>query len=151
MMDQRRMTTLSPGARMACRIVGISLIVVGLAGFIFAPISMVSGMADFMDGGSPFIGMRSFLLFGFGGVLCIGLGAFLTKLGFLRMAADIVSTETAGAVEHSSGALGRGLGKGLHQSGTLSRGRDIVKIKCRRCGFLESEDAKFCSDCGKAI
>lgn len=142
---------MSPGARLACRIAGISLIIIGLASFVYAPIAVLSGMESFMSGASPIGPLVTFIIFGFGGIVCIGLGAFLTKLGFLRLASDLVATETSGAVEHSSDAFGRGLGRGLHDSGTLSRGRDIVKVRCRECGFLEDEGAKFCSDCGKAI
>lgn len=29
--------------------------------------------------------------------------------------------------------------------------REIIKVKCRECGALNDEDAKFCKECGKSI
>lgn len=29
--------------------------------------------------------------------------------------------------------------------------KEVVKVKCRECGFLETEDAEFCSKCGKRM
>ena len=29
--------------------------------------------------------------------------------------------------------------------------KDIIKIKCRNCGSLNEEDAKFCKSCGKEL
>lgn len=113
-----------------------------------APLSVLGGMQDFMAGGSPFAPMASFIAFGFGGVVLIGIGAFLTRLGFLRLGADLVATETAPAVEHSAGAVGRGLrSSGFGGASTVQ----LVRVKCRGCGFLESEDATFCSKCGKKV
>jgi hypothetical protein len=147
-----RVSTMSPTARTTCRVVGITLLAVGLALFVMAPISILAGMSAFLDGGSPFTPMVSFIAFGFGGVLCIGIGAFLTKLGFLRVASETVATETSGAVEHSAGAFGRGFVGGARSAGLNGMTmQQVIRVKCRSCGFLESEDAKFCSKCGKGL
>ena len=145
-----RVSTLSPTARTTCRVVGILLLVVGLVLFVMAPLSAISGMSDFQDGGSPATSMGSFVVFGFTGVLCIGIGGFLTRLGFLRVASEIVATETSGAVRHAADAFGRGFAGGARSAGfDGSATQQVVRLKCRSCGFLESEDARFCSKCGK--
>ena len=154
-----RMSTLSPGARQTLRLVGAVLLVGGIAmvigGFVgFANAGSRSVSSFGADRSSPVGWMVLFML---GGVVASA-GAWCLRLGFLKAAADIVSTETAGAVEHSSAALGRGVGRGLQQSGAFAgdgawggRGREVVKVKCRGCGFLEMEDARFCSKCSKPI
>lgn len=140
--------TLSPGARIACRALGFLLVAIGLAGLILALVAMTGGpsvMSPDFEGESKDT-MGRFMLFGFGGMACLGLGAFLLRLGFLRLGAEILATETAPAVEHSAGAVGRGL-----RAGGLGQAVEVVKVKCRKCGFLESQDARFCSSCGKAV
>lgn len=38
------------------------------------------------------------------------------------------------------------------QPGTLPQAaKEVVKIKCRKCGNLESEDAAFCRKCGQPL
>ena len=37
---------------------------------------------------------------------------------------------------------------GASRSGTFAGN---VRVKCRECGALNLEDAKFCSQCGKAV
>lgn len=29
--------------------------------------------------------------------------------------------------------------------------KEIIKIKCKECGALNDEDAKFCKSCGKEL
>jgi uncharacterized OB-fold protein len=29
--------------------------------------------------------------------------------------------------------------------------KEVIKIKCRNCGSLNDEDAKYCKSCGKEI
>jgi len=44
------------------------------------------------------------------------------------------------------------MAKGIKDSVvTQSIRSEIIKIKCPNCGYLENEDAKFCSKCGKKI
>jgi len=104
---------------------------------------------------------------GFTGIICIFLGAvgamfgarglFFARAGsILRYAAaetapvakdtvNYLADETTEGVEKVAAAITRGAKKG---SGAPS---EVVKVRCRACGYLESEDAKFCSGCGKPI
>jgi type I restriction-modification system DNA methylase subunit len=34
---------------------------------------------------------------------------------------------------------------------TPQQEKEVIKIKCRSCGTLNDEDAKFCKECGKEI
>jgi hypothetical protein len=95
----------------------------------------------------------SFVVRAFGGMALFMVGGVLMGLGFMRPMAEISATETAHAVEHTSAAMGRGLSKGLRQDGFQWGGnaRPVVKVRCRSCGALDSEDAKFCSACAKPM
>jgi hypothetical protein len=40
---------------------------------------------------------------------------------------------------------------GDRRSSNGSNSKEVVKIRCRECGTINEEDAKFCKDCGKII
>ena len=138
--------------RRTLRIVGAVLLVGGIALMLTAMFLLITGGQKSVEsfGETSFNPAPFMIMFILGGILA-SVGGWCLKLGFLKAAADLISTETAGAVQHSTAALGRGIGKGLKESGWSHGGRDIIKVKCRGCGFLESEDAKFCSQCAKAM
>ena len=138
------------------RIGGFLLVGIGLALLVLNVINMTRGGPrpgdpDFM--GQAEADSRSFMLLGILSVACIMAGATLLRFGFMRSVSSIVATETAPAVEYSSAALGRGIGSGLRESGFAGGvgPAAVVRLKCRSCGFLESEDARFCSQCSKAM
>jgi len=39
----------------------------------------------------------------------------------------------------------------LKKSGNDGETEEIIKIRCRECGELNEEDAKFCKNCGKTL
>ncbi|MEA3202700.1 MAG: hypothetical protein QOI63_366 [Thermoplasmata archaeon] len=122
---------------------------IGILSLGFAIVTMTSGPSVFDSSPQEFerqasSQFRSVALFGFGGIVLLAVGSKLTRLGFLRAAAELVATETEGAVEHVGAAAGRGWSSG---AGTVQ----VVKVKCRSCGFLETEDAAYCSHCGKTV
>ncbi len=141
---------LSPGTRRALQIAGVIMTAAGailtLTGFIM----FASSMGDF-DMTPP---LAEFGMFAVGGFLLVG-GMAVARFGFRKPLAEIAATDTAVAVEHSTAAAGRGFSKGIRDAGGLGMvmgtNGTIVKVKCRSCGYLDSEDAKFCSDCGKAL
>jgi hypothetical protein len=57
---------------------------------------------------------------------------------------DYLADETQDGVEKVTRAIRKGAGQG-------TGGGEVIKVRCRACGYLESEDAKFCSGCGKSI
>ena len=57
-----------------------------------------------------------------------------------------------GPVIHEFGdAIGEGLSKARSSEQSETKSKEIIKIKCRKCGYLETEDADFCSKCGKKL
>ena len=38
-----------------------------------------------------------------------------------------------------------------NHSGNGNEGNTIIKVRCPHCGYLESEDALYCSKCGKSM
>lgn len=45
------------------------------------------------------------------------------------------------------GILNVAMGRGGSRTGATTQ----VRVKCRSCGALNLEDAKFCSQCGRSI
>lgn len=80
-----------------------------------------------------------------------GLG--LIYISQFRKVASYIATEASPAIETGSHAFGKGMGTGLKEAGigTSNTPKEVIKIKCPHCGYLESEDAEFCSKCGKKI
>jgi len=125
---------LTDGQRWAFRIAGLSVwaTMLWLVSYVFLP-------------GPPQSGV--WLL---GLLLCpllLPLGAWLLHIGFMGWFASLTAGETAGAFEVTAGAAGRGLKAGLGEAA----GSTVVKLRCRECGYLETEDAKYCSRCRSAL
>lgn len=76
------------------------------------------------------------------GVLLLIIGFGLVGLGLLGKYATYVAEETSPAITTASQAFAKGL---------TGESKEVVKIKCPNCVYLESEDAEFCSKCGKKI
>ncbi len=144
---------MTDGQRRGFQIGGIVCLVLGLPLMFGGPLigfmSSASSMSEPSGFFSGFIGGAVAMFVGF---LFVAAGLFMAKFGFMKAYTEVAATETAGAVEHASAAGGRGLGRGLRESGAMDSlsGRTIVKVRCD-CGYLETEDAKFCSDCGNPM
>ncbi len=144
---REKATRLSDGQRLAIRIAGIviTLTAIALIAFVFSRF-----LSLFTTGGPPPDEFTQqiplmFGLFALGGV-CMLIGTFLLRLGFLRPFSEIVATEAEGALHSAGGSLGRGW-RGDKQPQQSSE----IRIRCRECGGLEDERAKFCSSCGEAL
>ena len=86
-----------------------------------------------------------------GGFMLV-IGVALVYISQFRKVTSYVATEASPAITTASHALGKGLGNGLQESGMASSShKEIIKVKCPHCGYLESEDAEFCSKCGEKI
>ncbi|MFX1487643.1 MAG: hypothetical protein ACFFBI_00725 [Promethearchaeota archaeon] len=141
-------------------LIGISLIIAGIFFYIISLNSM----------GNP--GSNNFMLFGgatagswFGGGVCIIIALILLIRAYQREIVRYGYEETGMALgtasEEAVNGYGRIIGKG---SEALARGiksaggldintskEQIIKIKCRACGTLNDEDAKYCDQCGQPI
>lgn len=153
------LTRMTDGQRRGLQVGGVVCLVIGLGLFIMGPIATVLSIGmptSDLDtfGYQAQSGFITFAIMGFLAFLFIAAGSTMMRFGFLKPVSEIVATETGGAVEHAGERAGAGLGRGWAQSGMVTAGaptREVVKIKCRGCGYLESEDARFCSGCGQAV
>lgn len=92
-----------------------------------------------------------------GGAL-IFLGIALIYISFIGRVAKYLAVETKPAIRVAGGGAGAGIAEGIREGGGIkldvggvATPREIVKIKCRHCGYLDSEDAVFCSKCGARL
>ena len=151
--------------RATLSLLGIVLFVVGAALVVYG---LVEFSAGFMRPSNEFFadpnrvmdedrrsGFLGVLGFGFGAA-CVGIAVKLMVFAragkILRYASaeaapvakdtfNYLALETREGVEDVARAVAKGAGSS----------REVVKVRCRACGFLETEDAKFCSGCGKEL
>lgn len=85
--------------------------------------------------------------------MLVGFGGGLISLGTVRPMYRYLAGESSDAVEIASDAVARGLAKGGLQAGTAEPAPPsaVVKVKCRNCGYLDSDDATYCSKCGEPL
>jgi len=98
------------------------------------------------------------MLFIFGGISLATFGFVLLFVSFIRRISGYVATETRPAIRTASSGLGAGVAEGIREGGgikfdieTQGSSKEVVKVKCRSCGFLDTEDATFCSKCGSKL
>ena len=136
-------------------VVGASLLVIGGSN-LFQAFTSIPDVGS-MDTFSPGDMMGTFLIGGIGlfiGFAMLGFGLQLFMTANARAIAKYAATETAPATSIMTEAVASGLSKGMKGSGITLGGsseREVIRIKCRNCGYLETEDADFCSKCGKQI
>ena len=126
--------------KIVMRIIGIPLLVIGIILAILGFTIFTSGSFDQAFGKIIMIAVGSILI-------VIGFG--LVILTLIRPISKYYATETSPAITTASHAVG----KGLKESGAFDQNtsKKIIKVKCPHCGYLDSEDAEFCSKCGKKI
>lgn len=162
-------------------VLGILFIIYGLLGIPGLTGTTTNGMPDgfnqswdsfnqsYRDAQAQYNAMRnrSFLGFQTGnarifffpfGLMMVMVGAVMLYYSQLRRATSYIAAETAPAVTITTHAAGQGLMTGITDAGGIkinTVGSDatteIIKIKCRHCGYHESIDAEFCSNCGNKI
>ena len=142
------------------RIIGIILLVAGIGLFlfgitnIFTVFTTPTDWANFAQQSSNMMG--SFVIGGFSiviGFALIGFGYQMYFATHIRGLARFAATETAPAAEVMTEAVASGLSRGLTKEGRspFSSSKEVIKLKCRNCGYLETEDADFCSKCGERM
>lgn len=119
--------------------IGIPMIIIGIILAIYGFTSFVSGGFEAAAGNQ--------MIFMAGGSIAV-IGFVLVGLAVIRPASKYYATELSPAMK----ITGQSIGEGLKESGFgSSQTKEIIKVKCPHCGYLESEDAEFCSKCGKKI
>lgn len=100
----------------------------------------------------------------FTGIICIFIGAvglmagakglFFARAGsVLRYAAAETAPVTTTTFNYVADGTQEGVAKIARavRQGAPSTSGETIKVRCRGCGYLESEDAKFCSGCGAVV
>lgn len=135
--------------------IGLALIGAGFLLFISVFFSAASAMSD------PFSG-RPFLPFGraVAGMVMIIIGGIVTGLGARGAAGSGLILDPDRAREdlkpfnEAKGGMINDVISNIDALDDITLSRDskeIIKIKCRSCGSLNDEDARFCKSCGKEI
>lgn len=137
------------GPRDAMRVVGPTMVVVGIVMFLSLVLQM---------------GGRSMPnpIWGFLGVFLIGIGAAITRWAWLGPAATYAAQETAPAVAIATRAVlgeirrpGPACAACRAENAPDARyckacGRSLARA-CAACGGTSAADARFCDDCGKPL
>jgi uncharacterized membrane protein len=138
------------------RRMGAILLIVGIVMFLVSSLPAFLAMnrvaADpFQPGGFDLVSGSFFLSFLLGsiGFILIAVGAIALRLGMVQPVSGYLATEAGPAIRTASSAIGAGLRDvGF---GPAAAPPTVVRVKCRNCGYLETEDAEFCSKCGQRI
>ncbi len=86
------------------------------------------------------------------GMILLFFGAVALQFGTVRPVTRYLAGETSPAVETASEAMARGLMKGgLSVPHGPEPPTTVVKVKCKSCGYLDTEDATYCSRCGQPL
>ena len=143
------------------RLIGIVLLVVGLVMFLAGAVYMLGGVtAPTMatDPSAWFSSSVAHMLGGFViiavGMVLMGIGGFALRFGLIRPVTSFVAEEASPALETASMAIGRGWGEARTQLGQTApppAAATVIKVKCKNCGYLDSEDATYCSKCGQPL
>lgn len=107
------------------------------------------------------------LVLAFFGLPLVFVGTIVTFAGYMGKIARFTQAETApvardtfnyladgtkDGVKTVAAAIGEGIGAGIGAAGdALVTAKKTVEVRCRKCSFMETADAKFCSGCGAAM
>ncbi|MHA1111880.1 MAG: hypothetical protein ACTSRE_12305 [Promethearchaeota archaeon] len=118
----------------------------------FTMISLSFVFSDF--GPNPALMFPAMFLLFIGFVLC-AIGFQLWYATKIDKISRYMSKATGDSVKYSTEKVTDGFATGLEKHGMglggLGGGKEVVKVKCRNCGYLETEDAKFCSKCSEPL
>lgn len=145
--------------RKATYYIGLGMIILGFILFISVFFSMASFMNEPFAGG---FGMRSgpsFMNSIIGMVLMIA-GSVVMSIGAKGAAGSGIILDPERAREdlkpysEAAGGMINDVISNIDVVDKISKPREekeVIKIKCRNCGSLNDEDAKYCKGCGKEI
>lgn len=128
------------------------------AGMVLTGIGFILFMSVFFSGFSndPFVQEGNFIQNGVFGFILIGLGTFLMNLGAKGAAGAGLILDPEKAREDLTPytkAVG-GMLKDALEEADLPKGsnqKEIIKVRCKNCGELNDEDARYCKNCGKEL
>ncbi len=144
------------------RIVGIIVLIIGVIVLMIGISKMSNNSLDDESFNETSTGMFTT----FAGVAFLMFGGMLLYYSVVGRVASYFADEYSPAIETGTEAFGAGITRGIQRGGGLKfqiestdqqpvssarQQKEVIKIKCRSCGYLETEDAEFCSKCGNKI
>lgn len=114
-------------------ITGIVLLIVGITGTGGFGLSAIGG----------FTMVIGFAMVGFGMQFYLA-----SKAGKIS---NYIAKATGDSAKYTAEKVTDGFATGLQKHGMSLGGKETIKVKCRNCGYLETEDAEFCSKCGQTM
>ena len=125
--------------------VGVILLIVAI---IMIILSFV--FSDFGPNIALFI--PSFFVIFIGIVMCM-IGFQLWYATKIDKISRYMSKATGDSAKYTTEKVTDGFATGLEKHGMSigGGGKEVVKVKCRNCGYLETEDAKYCSKCSEPL
>lgn len=135
------MKNVNANTRKKLRIIGIPLMIIGIIIIIYSFITFFGSFSNSYEETSR----NSITWFGLSalGMILLFIGGILFYFSIIRPVSKYIAAEASPAVTTVSEAFGKGVKK--------TETEEVIKIKCPHCGYLESEDAEFCSKCGKKL
>lgn len=148
--------------------VGLGLVIVGVILFIssffigFSGSGMHHGMPGFGMGGAEFdMGMPKFFKIGLSGMISIIAGGVMMNVGAKGAAGSGILLDPEQAREDlkpfSSAAGGmindviENIDMVKNKEENTKESNQVIRVRCRACGELNDEDAKFCKSCGERM
>ena len=133
--------------------IGVLLTVIAIASF---GVAIVSGRPPVL------------FVLAFFGLPLVFAGTIMTFVGYMGKIARYTQAETAPVAKDTfnylaggtqegaktvAAAIGEGIGAGIGAAGGAKTcaTRETTKVRCHKCNFMETPDAKFCSACGAAL
>lgn len=132
-------------------------------GIVFIVLGVILFMSSFFVKTDPGFSMEtpSFFKRAVIGMICMIVGSVISAIGRLGAAGSGILLDPEKAREDLkpfSEATGKMINDAIENidvvkniSQPSKESREVIKIKCRECGELNEEDAKFCKKCGEKL
>ena len=132
--------------------IGLLIVVAGLAILVWGIIDVINiglGDMDFSFMWKMIIGATV----SSAGIIPFAVGMYFYMASKAEKIAKFYSRATGGAMKYTTEKVTDGFATGLSKHGMSigGGGKEVIKVKCRNCGFLDTEDAEFCSKCGQTM
>lgn len=135
--------------------IGMGMMIIGVILFLSVFVTAFTGNPfDMISSG------RNPMANGFVGFVLIFVGSIVMNIGARGAAGSGLILDPDKAREDLNpyaSAAGRLINDALDEVDILKKGgsekdaEEIIRIRCRECGDLNEEDARFCKNCGKAL
>ena len=129
-----------------------SLLILGVFVLLAAITMIVLAFVTAEFGFNPALMFPAFFMLFIGIVFCM-IGFYLWYATKMDKIAGFMSKATGDSAKYTTEKVTDGFATGLEKHGMSigGGGKEVIKVKCRNCGYLETEDAKYCSKCSEPL